>query len=107
MLSWLIGAAVGALVALWQYGRAASTRRLALPAVLRAVATALVVALLLDAPAGAPRTVAPDVALDASESWLRAAPRCDRWRMAVDAAAALGGGGRLLFGDSVRGASGP
>lgn len=102
MLSWLIGAAVGALVALWQYGRAASTRRFALPAVLRGVAAALVVALLLDAPAGAPRIVAPDVALDASESWLRAAPRCDRWRAAMDSASALGAGRWQRFGDSVR-----
>ena len=102
MLPWLIGAVVGALVAFWQYGRTASTRRLALPALLRATATTLVVALLLEAPAGAPRAVVPDVALDASESWLRAAPRCDRWRAALDSASALGGGGWRRFGDSVR-----
>ena len=102
MLSWLIGAVGGALVALWQYGRTALTPRLALPALLRALATALVVALLLDAPAGAPRAVAPDVALDASESWLRGAPQCDRWRAALDSASALGGGRWQRFGDSVR-----
>lgn len=102
MLPWLIGAVAGALVALWQYGRTGLTRRLALPSFLRAIATALVVALLLDAPAGAPRAVVPDVALDASESWLRAAPRCDRWRAALDSASALGGGRWERFGDSVR-----
>ena len=102
MLPWLIGVVVGALVAVWQYGRTASTRRLALPALLRATATTLVVALLLEAPAGAPRAVVPDVALDASESWLRAAPRCDRWRAALDSASALGGGRWQRFGDSVR-----
>jgi hypothetical protein len=102
MLPWLIGAVAGALVALWQYGRTALTRRLAVPALLRTLATALVVALLLDAPAGPPRPVAPDVALDASESWLRAAQRCDRWRAALDSASALGGGRWARFGDSVR-----
>ncbi|HET7190099.1 MAG TPA: hypothetical protein VFI52_18230 [Gemmatimonadaceae bacterium] len=102
MLSWLIGAVVGALVTLWQYGRTASTRRLALPAALRAIATALVVALLLEAPAGTARAVVPDVAVDASESWLRAAPRCDRWRAALDSASALGAGRWQRFGDSVR-----
>jgi hypothetical protein len=102
MLQWLIAALAGALVALWQYGRAALTPRFVLPALLRAVATALVVALLLSAPAGRPAAVAPDVALDASESWLRASPRCDRWRLALDSAAALGGGRWLRFGDSVR-----
>lgn len=102
MIDWLIGAMAGALVAYWQYGRGAFTSRFALPAALRALATALVVALLLDAPAGRAHRSAPDVALDASESWLRAAPRCDRWRVARDSAAALGGGSWLRFGDSVR-----
>jgi hypothetical protein len=102
MLQWLIAALAGVLVALWQYGRAALTPRFALPALLRALATALVVALLLGAPAGHPAVLRPDVALDASESWLRAASRCDRWRMALDSAAALGGSDWLRFGDSVR-----
>jgi hypothetical protein len=102
MLDWLIAALVGALVAVWQYGRAALTPRLALPAALRALATALVAALLLSAPAGRPGAVTSDVALDASESWLRAAAHCDRWRRALDSASALGGGHWLRFGDSVR-----
>jgi hypothetical protein len=102
MIDWLIGALAGALVAFWQYGRGAVTPRFALPAALRAIATALVVALLLNAPAGRAHIVAPEIALDASESWLRAAPRCDRWRLALDSASALGGRRWLRFGDSVR-----
>ena len=102
MLQWLIAALAGVLVAVWQYGRTALGPRFALPALLRALATALVVALLLSAPARRPTPVTPDVALDASESWLRAAPRCDRWRLALDSASALGGGHWLRFGDSVR-----
>ena len=104
MISWLLAALVGAIVMAWQYGRGAFTPRFGLPALLRFAAVLLVTALLLDAPAGRAATPRPDVLLDASESWLRAAPRCDRWRMALDSAAALGGGGRLLFGDSVRAA---
>jgi len=102
MLQWIIAALAGVLVALWQYGRTALTPRFALPAVLRAVATAVVVALLLSAPGGRPSVITPDVALDASESWLRGAPRCDRWRLALDSASRLGGGKWLRFGDSVR-----
>ena len=102
MISWLLGAVAGVLVALWQYGRQAVTPRLALPALLRALSVALVVALLLDAPVGRPAFASRDVAVDASESWLRAAPRCDRWRAALDTAAALGGGHWTRFGDSVR-----
>ena len=102
MFQWLFAALAGVLVALWQYGRTAVTSRFALQASLRAVATALVVALLLNAPAGRPAAVTPDVALDASESWLRAAPRCDRWQLALDSASKLGGGRQLRFGDSIR-----
>ena len=102
MLSWFIAALAGVLVAFWQYGRTTFAPRFALPATLRALATTLVVALLLEAPAGRASIRAPEVALDASESWLRAAPRCDRWRMALDSARALGGRATLRFGDSVR-----
>ena len=102
MFQWLFAALAGVLVALWQYGRTAVTPRFALPASLRAVATALVVALLLNAAAGRPASVSADVALDASESWLRAAPRCDHWQLALDSASKLGGGRQLRFGDSIR-----
>ena len=99
---WLIAVVVGGLVAAWQYGRAALTPRFAALALLRALAVMLVVALLLDAPAGRPTVVGPLVALDASESWLRAAPACPRWRAALDSARALGGNDWIVFGDSVR-----
>ena len=99
---WFIAVVVGGLVAAFQYGRAALNSRFAALAVLRALAVTLVVALLLDAPAGRPAAVAPLVALDASESWLRAAPACTRWREALDSARALGGSDWIAFGDSVR-----
>ena len=99
---WLIAVVVGALVAGWQYGRAALAPRFAALALLRALAVILVVALLLNAPASRPTAVAPIVALDASESWLRAAPACLRWREALDSARALGGNDGIVFGDSVR-----
>lgn len=102
MLVWFTAALVGALAAVWQYGRSALAPRLAFPAALRALATALVAALLLGAPAGPPGAATADVALDVSESWLRAAAHCDRWRLALDSASALGGGRWLRFGDSVR-----
>jgi hypothetical protein len=102
MISWLLAGVAGALVAAWQYGRSALRPRFAPPAILRFAATSLVTALLLDAPAGRPTTPRPDVMLDASESWLRAAPRCDRWRLALDSAASIGGREWSRFGDSVR-----
>jgi hypothetical protein len=102
MLLWLLAALVGLLLAALQYGRAAIAPRTVPLAVLRTLAAGLVVALLVGAPAGRPRRIEPDVALDASESWLRGARGCDRWRMALDTATKLGGGHWLRFGDSVR-----
>jgi hypothetical protein len=102
MLSWLIAGVVGALVTAWQYGRTALQPRFAVPAALRFASAGLVTALLLNAPAGRPAVVRPDVALDASESWLRGSPQCPQWRMARDSAAALASGPLLRFGDSVR-----
>lgn len=102
MVSWLIAVLVGLLVAALVYGRGAVTPRHAPLAALRALAAMLVVALLLDAPAARGRPLVPDVALDASESWLRGAPTCDRWRMARDSAAQIGVGHWMRFGDSLR-----
>jgi hypothetical protein len=101
MLLWLLAVVAGLLAAGLQYGRRTATPRVAVPAALRALAAALVAALLLGAPAGRSRAVAPQVALDASESWLRAAPRCDVWRAALDSAAHLDPGW-MRFGDSLR-----
>lgn len=102
MLPWLVAALVGLAVALVQYGRAALTPRAAPLALLRGLAAAFIVALLLDAPAGRARRVTAEVALDGSMSWLRAAPSCPAWRAALDSARRLGGGRWLRFGDSLR-----
>ena len=101
MLPWLIAAAAGFSAAGVQYG----TRTLAptfLPlALLRALAAMLIVALLLGAPAGRASTPLPQVALDASESWLRAADST-AWHAANDSARTLGGPAVRVFGDSLR-----
>lgn len=102
MLPWLAAILVGFVVAFVQYGRVALTPRGAPLALLRALAALLIVALLLDAPAGRARRVAPEVALDGSASWFRAAPSCPAWRAALDSADRLGDGSWLRFGDSVR-----
>lgn len=94
--------ALGLAVALLQYGRAAFTPRVAPLALLRALAAALVAALLLDAPVGRAHLPQPDVALDASMSWLRATPACRAWDAALDSAARIGSGTVWRFGDSLR-----
>ena len=105
MIVWLIALFAGALAAAVQYGRRVLEPRTLPLALLRALAATLVVALLLGAPAGRASSVAPDVALDASESWLRAADSA-AWKAALDSAARIGGAVHR-FGDSLRvGASG-
>ncbi|HEY7896289.1 MAG TPA: hypothetical protein VIC24_15410 [Gemmatimonadaceae bacterium] len=95
MLSWLIALVFGAGIAAWLY-----PKRWLLGA-LRAVAIALGVALLLDAPAGPRHPLPPLVALDASESWTRDGDSA-LWREARREANALTPDSVLLFGDSVR-----
>jgi len=105
MIAWLIALLAGALAAAVHYGRRVLEPRTLPLALLRALAATLVVALLLGAPAGRASSVAPDVALDASESWLRAADSA-AWKAALDSAARIGGAVHR-FGDSLRvGASG-
>lgn len=100
MIVWLVAILAGVLAAAVQYGKSATTRS-ALPlAVLRALAATLIVALLAGAPAGRASRLPPDVALDASESWLRASDST-AWTAALDSATRLGGVVRL-FGDSLR-----
>src|SRR3954465_5960630 len=99
---WLLAALTGVAAAALQYGARAIQPRCAPLALLRALVAAIVVALLTGAPGGRATPLAAESALDASESWLRAAPGCDAWRVALDSAARLGGGVRLRFGDSVR-----
>lgn len=97
-----LAAALGLLLAVVQYGRNALDPSVAPLALLRALAAAIIAALLLDAPLGRAHLPRADVALDASMSWLRAAPGCTSWNAALDSADRLGGGHWLRFGDSLR-----
>lgn len=101
MLLWLIALAVGVALAALQYGRRALESRVLPLAGARALAGALVTALVLGAPGGRSARVVPDVALDASESWLRGSPDSAAWRTALDSARRIGGALRI-FGDSLR-----
>jgi len=101
MTIWLLAVIIGLAAAALQYGARALDLRVAPLAALRALAVALVVALLLGAPGGRSTPLVPEVALDGSESWLRAAPGCGVWQAALDTAARIGGT-RLRFGDSLR-----
>src|SRR5438270_3426313 len=101
MALWLFAAIVGLAAAALQYGVRALDLRVAPLAALRALAVTVVVALLLGAPGGRSTPLAPEVALDASESWLRAAPDCGVWQAALDSASRIGGT-RIRFGDSLR-----
>lgn len=108
MLLWLFAVLVGLGAALLQYGRGVIAPRAAPLAALRLLAAALLAALLLGAPAGRATATSPDVALDASESWLRgvtavtAGVGCRSWPAALDSAARLGRGRWFRFGDSLR-----
>jgi hypothetical protein len=102
MALWLFAALAGLAAAGLQYGVRAVQPRLLPLALLRALVVALVVAMLLGAPGGRSSPLAPEIALDASESWTRGGAACDRWRTALDSAARAGNGTRLRFGDSVR-----
>ena len=95
MLSWLIALGLGAGIAAWL-----NPKRWLLGG-LRAIAIALGVALLLDAPSGPRHPLPPLVALDASESWTRDGDTA-LWRDARRRANALTPDSVLLFGDSVR-----
>lgn len=103
MSSWVVAAVAALALALVMYGwreRDALARRAPLIA-LRALALGLVIALLLDAPAGAARPVAPFVALDVSASWRRGNDTA-AWRAAVQQARAAPHDSLYLFGDSAR-----
>src|SRR5215218_676569 len=102
MALWLFAALVGLAAAALQYGLRAVQPRLLPLALLRTLVVTVVVAMLLGAPGGLSKPLAPEIALDASESWTRGGPVCDRWQAALDSAARAGGGTRLRFGDSAR-----
>lgn len=101
MTSWIAAILAGLAAAALQYGRAAASAQTLPLAALRALVVAIVVALLLGAPAGRARAPALDVAIDASESFTRATEGDACWRAAQDSAAAIGGV-RLRFGETVR-----
>lgn len=105
MSAWLVALAAGIAVGALQYGRGVARPAVLPLALLRAAAVTLVVALLLDAPAGRARRVAPVAALDASASMRRAGDAA--WRAAADSARAAGGDSLWLFGDSVRAGGAP
>jgi hypothetical protein len=108
MSPWLLAALAGVLFAFVQYaGRdlRLGTRAL-LPALLRFASITLLVALLLDAPAGRQTPLAPWVALDASASWLRGRDTT-AWQQALRDARAVRPESLFLFGDSLRAERGP
>ncbi|HEU5186146.1 MAG TPA: hypothetical protein VFU01_16350 [Gemmatimonadaceae bacterium] len=103
MSSWVVAAVAAIALALVLYGWREPGRlvRRAPLIALRALALGLVIALLLDAPAGAARPIAPFVALDASASWVRANDTA-AWRNAVRLARDAPHDTLFLFGDSAR-----
>lgn len=108
MTTWILCLAAGLALAALSYGLRppASARG---PFALRALAGAAVVALLLDAPLGRSRPLAPWVALDVSASWTVTADHM-RWMRAValaDSLRAAGADSLVLFGDSLRGGPPP
>ena len=105
MAVWLVALTAGAVAAFVQYARhraPALPGRVALAA-LRAIALALVVALLLDAPLGRPRPIPPAVFVDRSLSMTRGDSTLAR--IAADSARAAGADSTWAFGDSVRAVS--
>jgi hypothetical protein len=108
MSSWVVAAVAALALALVLYGwrePGGLLRRAPLIA-LRTMALALVIALLLDAPAGAARPVAPFAALDVSASWTRGNDTA-AWRTALQHARAIPHDSLFLFGDSARPADVP
>jgi hypothetical protein len=103
MSPWLLAALAGVLFALVQYaGRDLRLgARAILPAALRFASITLLVALLLDAPAGPRTPLAPWVALDASASWLRGRDST-AWERALQDVRASRPESLFLFGDSLR-----
>lgn len=102
MLAWLIAVAVGIALAAVTYGG-----RLRSPvAALRFHAATLLTALVLDAPLAPARSLAPWVALDASQSWGDAT----RWQSAVrlaDSVREAGADSLLLIGEALRAGAAP
>ena len=107
MLAWLLSLLIAAALAWWSYrAPAAGESRRAWPLVaLRALAWLVLLALLLDAPAGPRRAVPAIAALDVSASWLRGGDGA-LWRRAI-ATARSASSDLLLWGDSARSGAAP
>src|SRR5688572_5403405 len=102
MTIWMVAVVGGVFLALLSYRwRGASAGKTLLVALLRALALTLLIALLLDAVAGLPRPVAPIVALDVSQSWVRGGDSV-AWIDARRRARAAARDSLFLTGDSVR-----
>ncbi|HJU65404.1 MAG TPA: hypothetical protein VJ596_06985, partial [Gemmatimonadaceae bacterium] len=103
MSTWIVAALAGVALAIILYGLRERRDLVAVaPLVaLRAVALTIVLALLLDAPAGPRRAPPPLVALDVSASWLRGGDSA-AWGAARIRARQIASDSILLFGDSVR-----
>ena len=106
MSPWLLAIAAGIVVALIQYGwRDLRAGGIVLPAMLlRAGAVALLVALLLDAPAARAKPVTTWAALDASASMARGDSAL--WLAARDTIQKVAAESVFVFGDSVRRSTG-
>lgn len=105
MLIWVLALAAGAAAAIWTYGTRFTPTTVAVAALLRTLAIAGVVALLLDAALGTRRRAAPIVALDVSRSWVRGRDSA-AFADALRRARSTSRGTLLLIGDSVREAGG-
>lgn len=97
---WVLSLALGTALAAVSYGRPGPPRA---PFALRAVAGTLAAALLLNAPLGPTRTLAPWVALDASASWTTTEGGWNAATAAAQEALRSGGDSLVLFGSAVRG----
>ncbi|MEO7038692.1 MAG: hypothetical protein ABI186_01525 [Candidatus Elarobacter sp.] len=109
MLAWLLSLLVAAALAWWSYRAPAAGegRRTWTLAALRAFSWLLILALLLDAPAGPRRAVPPIAALDVSASWTRGGgANAALWHSAI-AAARAASSELLLWGDSARSGAAP
>ncbi|HEX4681684.1 MAG TPA: hypothetical protein VH277_03185 [Gemmatimonadaceae bacterium] len=101
MSPWLVAVIAGIVVALVQYGvRDLAAPLTALAASLRVAAVAIVVALVLDAPAARARPVTTWGALDVSQSMLRGDTTA--WRAARDSLTRAHPESIIAFGDSAR-----
>lgn len=105
MLTWVFALAAGIAAAVWSYGTRPAPALAVVAALLRGVAVAGLLGLILDAAVGGRRAARPLVALDVSGSWTRGNDTA--FAAALRRARPGSANGLLLFGDSLRVASAP